>query len=92
MTELQKHIILALLDGANISGNKHYGYRLRNSSGHPILRFNWCTFYSIKHLLRKSKSLFVLDKRLVRKLHANTFVKKSYKAQALKQTSKTAEL
>lgn len=80
MTSLQKAIVLSLLDGCNIANSSRDGFRLRTPQAHVISKFYAQTFNSIRPLLRKEKNgLYVLDKRHVRTLHGQAWVKKEYK-------------
>lgn len=79
MTALQKHIALKLLQGCDIYGNQVYGYRLRDEKKNVLLRFNYKTFYRLMPILRRKRSVYVLDKREVRKLHGSCFIKRRYK-------------
>ena len=80
MTHLQKAIVLSLLDGCNIANSCRNGFRLRTPQSAVIAKFYSPTFDSLKPLLRKEKNgLYVLDKRHVRSLHGQAWVKKEYK-------------
>ena len=75
MTEKQKFIAAQLLNGCTIGG-----LRLRDPKGNPLLKVDSRTFHSLKDkYLRNVGLLFLIDKRKVRCLHNNSFMKKEYK-------------
>lgn len=78
MTSLQKSILEWLLEGGSISGNQKYGYRLKDSAGNPLVKFNHRTFYSLKDHLRFDKGNYRLDKKFVRSLSKKYWIKKMY--------------
>jgi hypothetical protein len=80
MTTLQKEIITELLNGGNISGNKTYGYRLRTSNQVCVRKFHDRTLYRVKDVLRKSGSVYVINKSKVRQLHGSSWIKQHYKS------------
>lgn len=79
MTSLQKAIVQSLLDGCNIANCYQSGYRLRTPQTHVISKFYSKTFDSLKPILRKEKGVYVIDKRTVRSLNGNTWIKKEYR-------------
>ena len=78
MTTLQKQICEILLEGGAISGNIKYGYRIKDDSGYPVLRFSHRTFLSIKPFLRMAKGQFVINKNAVRSLSKRYWLKQKY--------------
>jgi len=92
MTSLQKTILEWLLEGGLISGSQKYGYRLKDSTGNPLVKFNHRTFHSLKDLLRFDHGSFRLDKKYVRSLSKRYWIKKMYveylKKQKLSQPKK----
>jgi hypothetical protein len=85
MTYAQKHIITQLLAGCAIYGHQR-GFLLRNTESNSFIgKINPRTYRQVKYYLRKRKDgLFVIDKRVVRKEHGNTWIKQLYKAYAEK--------
>lgn len=82
MTDVVKIIIQYMLAGCSIVGSGSSGYRLRSPDHSPILKINPRTWRQIRHLMRKGKyGLFLIDKRKVRSLHGNSWIKKNYKKQ-----------
>lgn len=81
MTKLQKQILWHLLQGGSIAKSIGHGYRLRDSSGTAICKFQAQSFAGIKHLLRKQKNapLYLINKNEVRKQRGSTWIKKCYK-------------
>jgi hypothetical protein len=80
MTDAQKHIITSLLNGCSIYGHQR-GFLLRDMETNSFIsKINPRTYRRIKYYLRKRKDgLFVIDKRIVRKEHDNTWIKQQYK-------------
>lgn len=78
MTTLQKKIIEVLLQGGSISGNPKYGYRLKDAASHPIVKFSYRTFHSVKPYLRINKGSFLLNRGLVRGISKRFWIKKAY--------------
>lgn len=87
MTAKQKDIVRKLLDGHSIVGTPRHGFRLRDQKQNVVAKFNYNTFFRIKHLLRKHKSGFVIDKNKVRQQHGNSFEKQLYKKQSQKSAA-----
>lgn len=80
MTNAQKNIILKLLQGHNITINSGQRYRVRDANHNPVQKLSPRTMRNIKHFLRQEKSgLLVIDKRKIRSLHGNSWVKQKYK-------------
>lgn len=80
MTDLQRYIMLHLLNGGNITQVSGQ-YRLRDYSCHPLRKFSNSTMKRIKPFLRKDRKfpgLFVLDLRKVRSLRRNHYIKQQY--------------
>jgi len=83
MTSTQKRIIELLLGGASIYNGMKSGIRLRDTAFNPLIKIHtrtW-TWLRCEKLVRKHKGLWVIDKRQVRDLHGNSFIKKEYKRQ-----------
>lgn len=78
MTSLQKTILEWLIEGGSISGNQKYGYRLKDSVGNPLAKFNHRTFYALKDHLRLDHGNYRLDKKYVRGLSKRYWIKKIY--------------
>ncbi len=78
MTALQKTIIQTLFEGGNIAAYPNYAFRLRDRKNSVVVKFYGNTFQSIKHVLRKQKGLYVINKNAVRKFRKNTWIKKTY--------------
>lgn len=78
----QKHIITELFKGCAIYGHQR-GFLLRDTERNAFLgKINPRTYRQVKYYLRKRKDgLFVIDKRVVRKEHGNTWIKQEYKKQ-----------
>jgi hypothetical protein len=76
MTKIQKEIVVRLLAGASIAGN-----RLRDANHNPIMKISPRTFYWLKRdVLRKLPSgSFVANKSKIRQMHGNAWIKKTYK-------------
>lgn len=77
MTQKQKIIILAMLDGGSIAA---YGnnFRLRDTTCTPVMKFTYKTFKPISDYLRKKDGLYTLDKVAIRKMRKNSWIKQTY--------------
>ena len=80
MTPSQKKIIHVLLSGGTIAPAGR-SFRLRDIAGRPILNVTGQQIWWLKkwELVRRKKGLFLLDRRTVRQLHGNSFIKRAYK-------------
>lgn len=76
-------IIEKLLQGCTI-GPAGGTFRLRDPEGRPILKVGCRTVdYLMKwDLIRRGKGLLLIDKRKVRQLHGNSFIKRRYRENA----------
>ncbi len=83
MTSTQKKIIEALLKGATIYNGFGSGIRLRDEAFNPLIKIHMRSWGWMQRegLVRKAKGLWVIDKRQVRTMHGNSFIKKKYKQQ-----------
>lgn len=83
MTHQQKIIVSKLLQGCSIAASDPGCIRLRDPEGRPLIKVSSATFSWLNsNLLRKKKSLFVLNKTKMRAFHGNSYVKKLYKGKA----------
>lgn len=80
MTDAQKHLIIELFKGCAIYGHQR-GFHLRDTEKNVFIeKVNPRTYRQVKFYLRKRKDgLFVIDKRVVRREHGNTWIKHEYK-------------
>ena len=79
MTDVTKILITNLLAGCSIYGHQR-GFLLRGTENNFVSKVNPRTYRQVKWCLRKRKDgLFVIDKRVVRKEHGNTWIKQEYK-------------
>jgi len=84
MTDVSKILITNLLAGCSIYGHQR-GFLLRGTANNFLSKVNPRTYRQVKYYLRKRKDgLFVIDKRVVRKEHGNTWIKQAYKQHATK--------
>lgn len=81
MTEITKELITNLFSGCSIYGHQR-GFLLRSGTSF-VRKINPRTYRQVKQYLRRRKDgLFVIDKRVVRKEHGNTWIKQTYKEYA----------
>lgn len=81
MTDVSKQLITNLLAGCSIYGHQR-GFLLRGTENNFVSKINPRTYRQVKSYLRKRKDgLFVIDKRVVRKEHGNTWIKQEYNKQ-----------
>jgi hypothetical protein len=88
MTAAQKKAVKHLFEGCTIASLGSSGYRLRDAAGNPLMRLTPRTFNFLRNgnefypgILRKRKSLFVINLSNVRKWHGNSYIKKLYNNQ-----------
>lgn len=80
ITQLQKDIVIELFKGGSIAAYGKF-YRLGDKKHSPVRTFYFNIWFRVKHILRKSGGMYVLDKNKVRKLHGKNWIKKYYKQQ-----------
>jgi hypothetical protein len=76
-TDYQRAVFIDLFNGGKIA---KYGsrYRLWDKRMHPLRRFRISTFLQVKKLCRLYKGFWYIDRKKVRALRRNTWVKKYY--------------
>lgn len=80
MTDATKLLLTNLLSGCAIYGHQ-FGFLLRDMESKSfICKINPRTYRQVKRYLRKEKKsgLFVIDKRVIRLEHGNTWIKHEY--------------
>jgi len=89
-TDFQKEIIKELFRGGSVAKCRLDAWRLRDENTNPLKTFTESTWRCIKRVCRadKKRGCWVIDKKEVRSLNGNHWVKKYYKEHGKEQTNK----
>lgn len=80
MTDNEKYVFTVLLNGGSIANCHSSGFRVRDNNKNPVHKVHTAFLIKYMKLMRKDKTVYVINKNKVRQLHGKSWIKKLYKS------------